>query len=121
MIDLQWLHNHPTEVFECISTLKAENEALLAQVEVLLDFAQGIADGKSADVSLYGVMAFSWFSQAEHILNKTPVQCLAEIKAQAVDALKFPTMLRKMWSGSEVQAWIKEEAKLIRQAARSGK
>lgn len=44
----------------------------------------------------------------------------AEIKAQAVEALKFPTMFRKMWSGGEVQAWLKEEAKLIRQSANGG-
>lgn len=33
MIDLQWLHNHPTEVFECIAKLEAENRELKDQVE----------------------------------------------------------------------------------------
>ena len=33
MIDLQWLHNHPTEVFECIKL--EENRELRAQAEQL--------------------------------------------------------------------------------------
>lgn len=35
MIDLQWLHNHPTEVFECITKLEVENRELRAQAEQL--------------------------------------------------------------------------------------
>lgn len=40
---------------------------------------------------------------------------LAEHNAEVIDNIKFPTMLRKMWSGGEVQAWLKEEADLLRQ------
>lgn len=30
--------------------------------------------------------------------------------------LTFPTMLRKMWSGSEVQSWIDKQGDLYREA-----
>lgn len=35
------------------------------------------------------------------------------IKAQAIADLRFPTALRKMWSGEEVQAWLTERAESI--------
>jgi type II secretory pathway component PulF len=41
--------------------------------------------------------------------------------AEVIENLKFPTMFRKMWSGSEVQAWLEEEANLIRQQAKEMK
>ncbi|WOB06516.1 hypothetical protein [Piscinibacter gummiphilus] len=34
--------------------------------------------------------------------------------APAASGLRFPTMLRKMWSGAEVQAWLDEQGELIR-------
>lgn len=40
MIDLQWLHNHPTEVFECITKLETENRELKAQVVLLADLLE---------------------------------------------------------------------------------
>jgi len=35
---------------------------------------------------------------------------LKEIQAQAVEDLVFPADLRKMWSGTEIQAWLKDQA-----------
>lgn len=56
-----------------------------------------------------------------HDVNTTDyrfsVEQLAEHDAQVIENLKFPTMLRRMWSGGEVQAWLKEEANLLRQKA----
>jgi hypothetical protein len=34
-----------------------------------------------------------------------------EQQAKGIKSLKFPTMLRKMWSGGDVQKWILEQAK----------
>lgn len=48
-------------------------------------------------------------------LESEPVDALAEHDALVIENLKFPTMLRRMWSGGEVQAWLKEEANLLRQ------
>lgn len=71
------------------ANLKQRNAELEAKVHRLLYFAQGIAEGKSADASLYGVMAFSWFNQAEYLIKTIPAQCLAEhdreVTARAVD------------------------------------
>jgi hypothetical protein len=37
-----------------------------------------------------------------------------ELQANAIESLVFPVMLRKMWSGQEVQNWINERADIIR-------
>lgn len=33
---------------------------------------------------------------------------------------KFPTMLRKMWSGTEVQKWLNDQRKHVQRAAAKG-
>lgn len=40
--------------------------------------------------------------------------------ADVIDQLQFPTVLRKMWSGSEVQQWLKDEADRMRQKGKGG-
>ena len=45
------------------------------------------------------------------------IEELVEHDADLIGNLKFPTMFRKMWSSGEVQAWLKEQANLIRQKA----
>lgn len=37
-----------------------------------------------------------------------------EVAASAVESLNFPVYLRKMWSGDEVQEWLKNQACAIR-------
>lgn len=37
-------------------------------------------------------------------------EVLKHLQADAVDNLKFPVELRKMWNGGEVQKWLKEQA-----------
>ena len=50
-------------------------------------------------------------------ISETEVEQLKEaikdIKVSAINDLKFPTMLRKMWSGGDVQEWLKNQSKLI--------
>lgn len=41
----------------------------------------------------------------------------AEMKADAIEELTFPTMLRKMWSGGEVQEWLDQQADISRHHA----
>jgi len=43
-------------------------------------------------------------------LDAAPETSFAELEAQVISGLRFPTMLRKMWSGGEVQAWLEEQA-----------
>jgi transcriptional regulator NrdR family protein len=33
-----------------------------------------------------------------------------QLQIDTIAALRFPTMLRKMWSGQEVQSWLEEQA-----------
>lgn len=40
----------------------------------------------------------------------TPSERELALKAQAVSELKFPVMLRRMWSGAEVQEWLAEQS-----------
>jgi|TARA_R110000851_G_scaffold333472_1_gene513556 hypothetical protein len=35
---------------------------------------------------------------------------VALLRAETVSQLRFPVMLRKMWSGGEVQAWLEEQS-----------
>ena len=97
-------------------------DAIKAQVEQLRNAAQAFSfsfahDDEAKDIA---ESTLCRFADLQDCIAKTPAQCLVEVKAQAVEALKFPTMFRKMWSGGEVQEWIKEEAKLIRQSAKAG-
>lgn len=110
-----------------IVELTNERDGLKAQIERLLESAKEAAEALGfASHHLRGRasenMLMDMAEKADELISaigSTPAQCLAardaEIKAQAVEALKFPTMLRKMWSGGEVRAWLKEEAQLIRQ------
>ena len=41
-------------------------------------------------------------------------EMLKHLQADAIDNLKFPVELRKMWSGGDVQEWLKEQACLKR-------
>ena len=44
-------------------------------------------------------------------INRTDgANILKEIQAQAVEDLVFPADLRKMWSGTEIQEWLKDQA-----------
>jgi hypothetical protein len=37
-----------------------------------------------------------------------------QLQSDAVDNLKFPVELRKMWSGGDVQTWLAEQATQLR-------
>ncbi len=52
-----------------------------------------------------------WCIQQEESPHDTN---LLEHDACVIEQLRFPTMLRKMWSGTEVQQWLVDEASRIR-------
>lgn len=43
-----------------------------------------------------------------------------EMMARGVEKLNFPVVLRKMWSGGEVQQWISEQANQLRNQSKGG-
>jgi len=48
-----------------------------------------------------------WHSESDSEKNKTSISLYATPQPQR-ERVIFPTMLRKMWSGGEVQAWLDE-------------
>lgn len=90
MMDLQWLHNHPTEVFECIAKLEAENKELKAQVEQLRGGLNQAIELLVTALIEPQQITDKEISELRGIEQSTPAQCLAardaEIKAQAVYA-----------------------------------
>jgi hypothetical protein len=52
--------------------------------------------------------------------EKTMESLKTHWQADAVSSLRFPTMLRKMWSGGEVQQWLEEQADEMRRHAEGG-
>jgi len=42
-----------------------------------------------------------------------------EQQAKGVESLRFPTMLRKMWAGGEIQEWLSDCAEGLREQAKA--
>lgn len=127
MIDLQWLHDHPTEVFECITKLEAENRELKAQVERLQDNASEIVDDYFDYIERYQIDSEDMNSSQKRkydmmvALNSsivaTPAQCLAEIKAQGImEALDYAK--EKCSTYLDVDFYVMEYANLLTDAAK---
>lgn len=105
-----------------------EREAALAAHLEQWDYA--IVDAKRcasviAFPSNYQVADYQPFAKAvieniEKLSKQTPSSSLALRDAETISALAFPTMLRKMWSGGEVQQWIDEQASDKRREAQGG-
>lgn len=51
-------------------------------------------------------------------LNPYVYEFAAALAAEAIGELRFPVMLRQMWSGGQVQEWLKSEAERIRQGGK---
>jgi hypothetical protein len=56
----------------------------------------------------------------ETLSRQAPDTSLSVHDAETIASLTFPTMLRKMWSGGEVQQWIDEQAANKRPEAQKG-
>lgn len=48
-------------------------------------------------------------------LNPYVYEFAAALAVEAISELRFPVMLRQMWSGGAVQQWLKDEAARIKQ------
>jgi hypothetical protein len=84
-----------------VDALHRENERLKAALNRFLEL--DIHDSELADNL--------WCIQQEEAPHDTN---LHEHDAHVIEQLRFPTMLRKMWSGTEVQQWLLDEASRIR-------
>lgn len=104
---IHWLHGPSYQISEIIGV-----DALLAQNEVLkaalLKFAETVAllDEQTHPEIECDAIAH----EMRRIANESPSRCLMSVRADAIAGLAFPTMLRKMWSGHEVQEWLTDQA-----------
>lgn len=110
---------------------RIERDALAAHVKRLCREMTGIINDSCgvAGYHLNGAVA-NWgeFESLSEALKQTPAQSLQLLTEQerekiahdAVSALKFPTMLRKMWSGGEIQQWLDEAAQQYAKRSKDG-
>jgi hypothetical protein len=91
-----------------VDTLHHENERLKAALNRFREL--DVHDPDLAD-SL-------WAIQQEESPHDTS---LLEHDACVIEQMRFPTMLRKMWSGQEVQSWLQEQADEKRRKAGIGR
>jgi hypothetical protein len=80
-----------------------------------------LAQERIAELEKESLKAHGWIAKAM-MQGLDKVDCSDELlkiiakrdleqQAKGIESLKFPTMLRKMWSGGDVQKWILEQAK----------
>ena len=101
--------------------LEQQNRELLAHVDrityeisVIANESVGVVgwhlNGDIATWEELGVIALLTESPAQSLQLLTEKE-RENVAYEAVSTLKFPTMLRKMWSGGEVQEWLEEAAR----------
>ena len=105
--DLQAWFDDARSTAEQLQARVAELEGALRYLREPWDLSQIIgADARrrveAADAALSGEISKAF------ILRK---------QSDAVGSLRFPVMMRKMWSGSEVQGWLDDQSKLFRDEA----
>lgn len=99
-----------------IDRLKQERDQLKAHIQILKSAAYGVMESDDMEDEEDKSTMHSNLNDA---LLATPEQSLAAHDVDVIENLQFPTLLRKMWSGSEVQAWLKECADQLRQQAKA--
>lgn len=88
--------------------LKVERNAIAAHVQLLSEAGTVLTDPHDLD----SPAVMRW----DKLLEQAPEANLAEHNAQVISNLKFPTMLRKMWSGGEVQDWLNDMAEKAKES-----
>ena len=92
-----------TVVMSDVSAVQMEHNRLVRELDVLLNGEAGAAQ----QASLCDIVA--------QVRLKRDL-LIASLNQGAPADLHFPTMLRKMWSGGEVQQWIEAQGPLYRKA-----
>lgn len=99
-----------------LKQLKQENAELRANLHNLLGAMNLLRDDllSRAEIDYGGRSVVNCGASAWRVfcdaIDETPAQSLQQIKRDAVlevrDRMIFPSMLRKMWSGNDVQVWL---------------
>lgn len=96
------------DLAEYTNELAARCDQLREALNDLLNDCINFDGGKLTDC----IMA-----EASKALSRTPAASLAHIRAEVIESLQFPVFLRKMWTGNELQEWLKNAADVARQSA----
>lgn len=113
-LKLEQLEWQCQELRERAAKAEAERDALADYVE---EFKRAYGDLKKTNPERLVAIG-------DLLIHGSPNTSLAQRDArtayETIAAMTFPTMLRKMWSGGEVQEWLKDEAEKYRQQAERG-
>ena len=101
-----------------IAELKAHVERLRGDIEFIRVLVMdGAEEGFNPLKGYWAEKLFKSQGRTYDTLLATPAQSLQEHDRQVIrdvkSAMVFPSMLRKMWSGSEIQGWINRTMKKI--------
>ena len=81
--------------------------AIQARRNILYGLIMRILEGDELIASDWDYISDNEYQEIKKVINK--------IKTDAIKELKFPTMLRQMWSGGDVQVWLENHAKFLEQ------
>ena len=97
-------------------TLAAKNLALTTALsEAITEYKDAIAYKSEYLVEKHkDVETIAELEEILTVATKDGHSLLKHLQADAIETLKFPTELRKMWSGQEVQEWIANQAEIKR-------
>ncbi|MCL7941174.1 hypothetical protein M8009_12850 [Halomonas sp. ATCH28] len=101
-----------------VEALAARYAALADEVRALIQDSDGLAG-----YHLNGEAACWSELEVGHLLDEPDEignAALARRDSEVIASLRFPVMLRKMWSGGEVQQWLSERADEKRREAEGG-
>ena len=113
----QSLHDKAQQLQARCDELERERDGLLAHLKLIDD---NISDAMSScgmplsEGQKMMRVSEIFIEQMPLVLGGDVFKSLSQLKAETIASLKFPTMLRKMWSGKEVQEWINEQAKIVK-------
>ena len=96
-----------------------QNKQALADRTAELEQVKRVANELAAQVEQLRKAfnnAVTW-EDVRDVLKQTPTQCLAEVRAQAVEDLKEP-LYKSGKADADIGDWLKEVAKIIRKQAK---
>lgn len=121
------------DAYELLAQRYAELEQEKAELAELLDRAETERDALAAHLERGNIIWSQWENRGpegmayKHLTNSLaewfkyePDTSLARRDAEVIRSLRFPTMLRKVWSGGDVQRWLDEQAEEKLHQAKKG-
>lgn len=102
-------------ILQELEQVKAERDALAAHVDAACQITAHWIENEQTTANVWELARKigRWSLSA-------PETSLALHDAGVIASLRFPTMLRQMWSGGDVQRWLDEQAEEKRRQAAEG-